>query len=84
MPPPEIHVVVEALSDLVYGDRMLENGLMDHTLDNLIADRRMAPVIAVFLSRVSRDEYGGNSDASADYVRLITEELIPHLDRHYR
>ncbi len=64
-----------------YGLRAIESGLMHNTLDNLIGQKRIAPLVAVFLPRAGR-EYGGAD--TRDHVRMVTEELLPHLERHYR
>jgi enterochelin esterase-like enzyme/outer membrane protein assembly factor BamB len=63
-----------------HGDNLMRGGLMRNTLDNLVGNS-VAPVIAVFVPRVSGAEYGGPQ--VDDYLRFLTEELIPHLDRHY-
>lgn len=49
--------------------------------DNLIAGHRMARVLVVLVPQVGREF--GSSD-SADYIRMLTEELLPHIDQHYR
>jgi enterochelin esterase-like enzyme len=63
-----------------HGDNLLRGGLMQNTLDNLVGSR-VAPLIAVFVPRISGPEYGG--PAAEDYNRFLIEELLPHLDRHY-
>jgi enterochelin esterase-like enzyme/outer membrane protein assembly factor BamB len=83
MPPSyaddEIHYPVLFVHS---GDTALHSMKMANTLDNLIQQERMQPLIAVFVPRNNGSEYGGpNSDA---YVRLLHEELLPHLSRHYR
>lgn len=62
------------------GDRALEMAQIDRALDHLI-ELRVAPVIVVLLPRVGA-EFGG--EASDDYLRMLTEELVPHLERTYR
>jgi enterochelin esterase-like enzyme len=64
-----------------HGDNLLRGGLMQNSLDNLVGER-VAPLVAVFVPRVSGAEYGG--PAAADYDRFLVEELLPHLERHYR
>jgi enterochelin esterase-like enzyme len=50
-------------------------------LDNMIAARAIAPVIAVFLESPNRDlEFPPNDD----FQKYIGSELIPELRRHYR
>jgi outer membrane protein assembly factor BamB len=63
-----------------HGDNVLRGGLMQNVLDNLVGES-VAPVIAVFVPRVSAPEYGG--PAAEDYMRFLIEELLPHLDHHY-
>ncbi len=64
-----------------HGDNLLRGGLMRNTLDNLVG-RSVAPVVVAFVPRVEGSEYGGPK--VDDYVRFLTEELVPHIDRHYR
>ena len=63
-----------------HGDNMLRGGLLQNVLDNLVGNR-VAPVIAVCVPRLNGAEYGG--PAAEDYMRFLTEELLPHLDHHY-
>ncbi|MEM9557587.1 MAG: PQQ-binding-like beta-propeller repeat protein [Acidobacteriota bacterium] len=63
------------------GDEWLEVGQMQHTLDRLVG-HSVAPLVAVFVPRAAGREYGGS--ATADYLRLLTDELLPHLETHYR
>ncbi len=64
-----------------HGDNLLRGGLMRNSLDNLIGTS-VAPVVAVFVPRVAGPEYGGPQ--VDDYLRFLTEELLPHVDRHYQ
>lgn len=65
-----------------HGDRALRSGLYANTLDNLIGGKKIEPLIAVFVPRAAGPEYGGPpADA---YVAMLAEDLLPHLDRHYR
>ncbi len=64
-----------------HGDNVLRGGLMQNTLDNLVG-KSVAPLIAVFVPRVAAPEYGGPQ--ADDYTRFLVEELLPHVDRHYR
>ena len=63
-----------------HGDNLLRGGLMQNVLDNLVG-QTVAPLIAVFVPRLSGAEYGG--PAAENYMRFLIEELLPHLDRHY-
>lgn len=63
-----------------HGDNLLRGGLMRNTLDNLVG-KEVAPLVAVFVPRTSGPEYGG--ERVDDYVRFLTDELLPHVDRHY-
>ncbi|MCP3956938.1 MAG: PQQ-binding-like beta-propeller repeat protein [bacterium] len=63
-----------------YGDQALEQGKWANSLDNLIGGS-VAPLIGVFLPRVSFDEYGPRL---AQFTDAIARELIPYLDEHYR
>lgn len=64
-----------------HGDNLVRGGLMRNTLDNLVGTR-VAPLIAVFVPRTNPAEYGG--PAASNYTRFLVEELLPHIDRHYR
>ena len=64
-----------------HGDNLLRGSLMRNTLDNLVGND-VAPLIAVFVPRVAAPEYGGPQ--VDDYLRFVTDELLPHIDRHYR
>ena len=64
-----------------HGDNQLRGGLMQNTLDNLVGVS-VDPLIAVFVPRVEPAEYGG--DKADAYTRFLIEELLPHIDRHYR
>lgn len=65
-----------------HGDRALRSGLFQNTLDNLINAKKIAPVIALFVPRVVGAEYGGA--AAPDYVKMLKEDLLPYVDRHYQ
>jgi len=64
-----------------HGDNLVRGGLMQNTLDNLVG-RTVEPLLAVFVPRAAGPEYGG-PEAEA-YTRFLVEELLPHVDRHYR
>jgi outer membrane protein assembly factor BamB/enterochelin esterase-like enzyme len=63
-----------------HGDNLLRGGLMQNTLDNLVG-KTVAPLIAVFVPRTNPPEYGGPQ--VDDYLRFLSDELLPHIDRHY-
>ena len=64
-----------------HGDNQLRGSLMRNTLDNLVG-QSVAPMVAVFVPRVEPAEYGG--EKADDYTRFLIEEVLPHIDRHYR
>ena len=64
-----------------HGDNQLRGSLMRNTLDNLVGDS-VAPMVAVFVPRVEPAEYGG--EKADNYTRFLIEEVLPHIDRHYR
>lgn len=64
-----------------HGDNLLRGGLMQNSLDNLVGSS-VAPLIAVFVPRAAQPEYGGPQ--GDDYTQFLVEELLPHVDRHYR
>lgn len=82
--PPGYDAATERYPVLVvnHGDRALRGGLYLRTLDNLIGQQKMAPVIAVFVPRAAGAEYGGA--AADDYLKLLAEDLLPHVDKHYQ
>ncbi len=63
-----------------FGNWALEAGQIDRVLDNLIG-KRIEPVIVALVQRKPGDL---RAPRMADYVRMLTEELIPHIDHHYR
>jgi enterochelin esterase-like enzyme len=53
------------------------------TLDNLIAQRRIPPVIALFVPPVDRtEEYAGSRIDT--FTRFIVQQLLPAIDARYR
>ena len=64
-----------------HGDNLLRGGLMQNSLDNLVG-HTVEPLIAVFVPRVAGPEYGG--EQAENYTRFLVEELLPHIDKHYR
>lgn len=76
------------------GERALEFGKMDHSLDNLIG-MSVAPVIAAFVSpspnRQSWQEHGGpeklreyGGSLTGKHAQMLAEELVPYIDERYR
>ncbi len=56
---------------------------MNNVLDNLIAQNRIQPVIAVFVPPVNRTpEYAGNQ--MNQFTTFIVSELMPYIDARYR
>ncbi len=51
-------------------------------IDNLIAEKKIPPIIAVFIPPVEReDEYSGKK--SGQYVKMVCDELVPLIDKIY-
>jgi enterochelin esterase-like enzyme len=64
---------------LEFFDRMAARNI----IDNMIFEKKIQPIIAVFIQPVHRDdEYSGNLQAK--YTRFISEELMQYLDAGYR
>ncbi len=64
------------------GDGYLYLAQIRNTLDYLIHQQVLQPLIAVFIPPVDRtDEYAGNKQAA--FTRFVTEEVIPWVDRKY-
>jgi enterochelin esterase family protein len=65
------------------GFEMIDYAYMPRILDNLIAEGRIAPVIAVFIPPVERGpEY---YDTRVDqFVQYLTNEIVPLIDHLYR
>lgn len=64
-------------------------GSMVIVLDNLIAERRIQPVIAVFIDprnpdNLSQNRRGSELVTNANYLRFVAEELVPRIDSMYR
>ena len=64
-------------------------GSMLIILDNLIAERRIQPVIAVFIDPRNPDNLSQNRRTSelvmnANYLKFVAEELVPRIDSLYR
>jgi enterochelin esterase family protein len=66
---------------VTHGDLAVENGKMDRILDHAILEGRVAEVVVAFVSG-DFEEYGGSKTEA--HARMLTEELLPHLDHHHR
>jgi enterochelin esterase family protein len=65
------------------GGSYYSEGLATNVLDNLIADKRICPVIAVFVPPVQRElEYA--FDLTQEFESFIGEELMPYIDSEFR
>lgn len=62
------------------GLRAARNGAMVHTLDNMVG-QTVKPLVVLFVSGGPRDWVG---DRAAAFDRYFLEELLPHVQRHYR
>lgn len=62
----------------VGGNSALERGDFKNTLDNLIAEKKINPVIGVMLSR------GVNTRAEDPIDEILAKELLPKIDEEYR
>jgi enterochelin esterase-like enzyme/outer membrane protein assembly factor BamB len=65
-----------------YGDRELRAGKMANVLDNLTAGGKIEPPVAVFVPRSGGGEY--TSSQVDAYLRFLGDELVPHVEKHYR
>lgn len=51
-------------------------------IDNLIAEKKIPPIIAVFIPPVDRQhEYSGNK--SGQYVKMVCDDIVPLIDKLY-
>ncbi len=64
-----------------HGLDAIRNGGMGNTLDHVVGNS-VEPLVAVFVPRLQGSEYNG--DSAADFARFLVEELVPHVQRHYR
>lgn len=65
-----------------HGNQALALASMNNTLDNLIAEGRIEPVVAAFVPRMVWAEYGGSHPDR--YAKAVAEELLPYMDETYR
>lgn len=83
--PAEYSRTDERYPVVVFHDGLdfLALGSINHVLDYLIARRRMAPVIGVFVPPADRNtEYAGHLMGA--YQTFITEELLPFVDQRFK
>ncbi len=65
------------------GQAFVNDGGANNVIDNLIAEHRIRPVIAVFVPPLQRErEYA--FDLTADFETFIVEEVMPMIDTKYR
>ncbi|HEY6951189.1 MAG TPA: alpha/beta hydrolase-fold protein [Bacteroidota bacterium] len=65
------------------GFEALDDEYFRNVLDNLIADHKIKPVLAVFIPPVERnDEYVGRKQRA--FTRMLCDELVPFIDRTYK
>jgi outer membrane protein assembly factor BamB len=68
------------------GDEWLQYGNMTNSLNNLIGST-VAPVVVAFVGNNSNPQEARaelNGAKVADYVRMLTDELVPYLQERYR
>jgi enterochelin esterase family protein len=64
------------------GFAALESEYFQNVLDNLIADRKIRPLVVVFIPPVLReDEYVGRRQRA--FTRMLCDELVPLIDKSY-
>ncbi len=63
-----------------HAEAMLGQAKLGNTLDNLVGNT-VAPLIAVLLPSDPRELAGAEVE---DYLPMLIEEFLPHLDKHYR
>jgi len=65
------------------GEDALNYALIKNVLDNLIDEKKIEPVIAVFIPPVERaEEYTGLK--LRGFTKAVCDELVPLIDRNYR
>ena len=61
----------------------IDFALMPTMLDNLIAEKKIPPVIAIFIPPINRtDEYVGNH--RNQFVKLLCNDFVPMIDKQYK
>lgn len=83
--PPGYDTSTERYPLVLFHDGLdyIRLGAVPTILDNLIAQRRIPPVISVFVPPVDRtEEYAG--DRIDAYTRFIVQQLMPAIDARYR
>ncbi len=65
------------------GVEAIDYALIPTIIDNLIAEKRIPPIIAVFIPPVNRgEEYAG--DRTNRFVKLVCDNLVPTIDKQYK
>jgi enterochelin esterase-like enzyme len=65
------------------GLEAIDYALIPRIIDNLIAEKRIPPIVAVFIPPVDRnDEYAGNR--TNQFVKLVCDNLVPAIDKQYK
>ncbi|MFA6455616.1 MAG: alpha/beta hydrolase-fold protein [Bacteroidota bacterium] len=65
------------------GFEAIDFAMVPKILDNLIAEGRIPPVVAVFIPPAARyEEYLGSQ--REQYVRQLADDLVPLIDRNYK
>lgn len=82
--PPEYDALSHLPTMYVHdGDEMINYALLPTIIDNMIADKKIVPIIAVFIPPVDRGrEYVG--DQSKAFISMICDELVPGIDKKYK
>ncbi len=82
--PPGYNHLAELPSVYVHdGESVLQYGYMANSIDNLIADGALPPIIAVFVPPVEREEeYAGRK--LPEFIDAICDQLVPLIDTTYR
>lgn len=83
--PPRYEVTDALYPVIIFHDgfELFDRMAVRNVLDNMTFERKIKPVIAVFVQPVHRDqEYSGKLQKK--YTKFITEELVRFLDKNYR
>ena len=65
------------------GPEWLEQGVMTHSLDNLIGTR-VRPLVVAFVSPIGRWWYEAGGTGTEEYIAMLAEEFVPDIERRYR
>lgn len=83
--PPDYKVTDALYPVIIFHDgfELFDRMAVRNVLDNMIFERKIRPVIAVFVQPVRRDgEYSGKWQRN--YTNFITRELVGFIDANYR